>query len=182
MFRWFRAAPQISETAIAMVDPRAGDDVLFLGASIPKLAGETGATTGLNGRTVVVDPASDAAPRIEQAAREAGALVEFSQAPLDRLPFDADTFKVVVVPDVHLWPTDAWMPRLGDVMRVARPGARIILLAGRRQGRFARALRPSTPALPQERVLTALTRAGAIAARRLAESEGVQYFEARKAR
>jgi ubiquinone/menaquinone biosynthesis C-methylase UbiE len=182
MFRWFRAAPRIRETAIAMVDPRPGDDVLFVGATHPALAGETGAITGLNGRTVVVDAAPEAGTRIDEAARKAGALVEFSQASFARLPFDPVTFKVIVIPALETWPGEAWAPALAEAMRVARPGARIILLAGRRQGRLARALRPARPALAPDSVLTALTRAGAIAGRRLAESDGVQYFEARKPR
>jgi SAM-dependent methyltransferase len=182
MFRWFRAAPQIRETALAMVDPRPGEDVLFLGAANATLAGETGAITGLNGRTVVIDDAPAAAARIEHAARRAGALVESVTAPLTPLPFDAHTFGVIVAPDVDTWAPEAWTARLNEGLRVAKPGARLILIAGRRQGRLARKLRPRSTGLTQEAVLTALARAGATAARRLAESEGVQYFEARKPR
>jgi SAM-dependent methyltransferase len=182
IFRWstvFRPLPRIRQTALAMVDPRAGDAILFVGASDPALAGECGAVAGLNGRTVVAGDQAAAASRVETAAANAGALVEFITAPPDRLPFDAGTFGLIVVPDLERWPPDARLHRLTEVFRVAGPGARVILLVTHKRGLFS-TTSPHAPS--REDVLQLFTRIGAVAARQLADRDGVAYYEARKPR
>src|SRR6187549_281306 len=99
MFRWstmFRPFPNLRRTAVAMIDPRPGDAILFVGADDPALAGECGAVAGLNGRAVVVDANASMASRVEAAAVSAGALVEFTAAAPPTLPFATGTFAVVV--------------------------------------------------------------------------------------
>ena len=182
IFRWstvFRPLPRIRQTSLAMVDPRAGDAILFVGASDPALAGECGAVAGLNGRTVVVGDDATAAGRVETAAANAGALVEFMTAPADRLPFDAPTFGLIVVPDLERWPVEARVSRLTEAFRVAQPGARVILLVTHKRGLFS--AKPAN-APSREDVLHLFTRMGAVASRQLADTDGVAYYEARKPR
>ena len=183
MFRWstmFRPFPNLRKTAVAMIDPRPGDAVLFVGAADPALAGECGAVAGLNGRTVVVDANASMAGRVEAAAVNAGALVEFTAAPPPTLPFATGTFSVVVVPDLASWPDDQRQPRFTEVFRVAQPGARIVMLVARKRGVLWASTSPQGPT--RDQVLHLFTRAGAVAARELANTDGVAYYEGRKPR
>lgn len=183
IFRWsamFRPFPHLRKTAIAMIDPRPGDAILFVGAADPDLAGECGAVAGLNGRTVVTDANASVASRVEAAAGKAGALVEFTAAPSTSLPFDTGTFAVVVVPDFSNWPEDERQARFTEAYRVAQPGARIVLLVAQKRALLWSA--PAKDTSARDQVLHMFTRAGAVAARELANTDGVAYYEGRKPR
>ena len=183
MFRWstmFRPFPNLRRTAIAMIDPRPGDAILFVGGGDPALAGECGAVAGLNGRTVVVDANASLASRVEAAAVNAGALVEFTAAPSSTLPFATATFAVIVVPDLASWPEEQRQARFTEVFRVAQPGARIVMLVAHKRGRLWSSASAQSPA--RDQVLHLFTRAGAVAARELANTDGVAYYEGRKPR
>ncbi len=184
MVRWFRPGPSASATALAMIGPRPKDEVLFLGARDPSFAAETGAVTRLNGRTVVVGEDAAAAATTERAAGLAGALLEFVPAPFDRLPFDSASFDLVVAPELADWPAERRGPRLAEAVRVLRPGGRMVLMVGEaRRGFLGRVLaRRRRPVPASERVVELLTWSGVLAARRLAEENGVTYYEGRKAR
>jgi SAM-dependent methyltransferase len=163
-----------------MIGTRASDAVLFLGARDPSLAAENGTITRLNGRTVVVGQGAEAATRSEQAATKAGAILEFVDAPVTALPFEAEAFQIVVVQDLALGSADG-VSTLAEAVRVLKPGGRIMLIFGEPARGVLGSLNPP-PAPATEVVVTLLQRAGLIAARRLALTEGVAYFEARKAR
>jgi ubiquinone/menaquinone biosynthesis C-methylase UbiE len=183
MFRWstmFRPFPNLRKTAVAMIDPRPGDAILFVGAGDPALAGECGAVAGLNGRTVVVDANASMASRVEAAAVNAGALVEFTPATPPTLPFAPSTFAVVVVPDLASWPAEERQPRFAEIFRVAQPGARIVMLVMHKRGLMWSSASAQGPA--RDQVLHLYTRAGAVAARELANTDGVAYYEGRKPR
>ena len=183
MFRWstmFRPFPNLRKTAVAMIDPRPGDAILFVGGGDPPLAGECGAVAGLNGRTVVVDANASLAGRVEAAAVNAGALVEFTAAPPPTLPFATGTFSVVVVPDLADWPEEERQTRFTEVFRVAQPGARIVMLVTHKRGLPWSCASAQAPA--RDQVLHLFTRAGAVAARELANTDGVAYYEGRKPR
>lgn len=182
MFRWstmFRPFPNLRKTAVAMIDPRPGDDILFVGAGDPALAGECGAVAGLNGRTVVVDANASMASRVEAAAVNAGALVEFAEATPPTLPFATGTFAVVVVPDLASWAEEQRQPRFAEVFRVAQPGARIVMLVAHKRSFLWSS---ASARMPRDQVLHLFTRAGAVAARELANTDGVAYYEGRKPR
>lgn len=181
MFRWFRRAPALPDAALAMVGPRPSDEVLFLGAKDPSLAAETGAITRLNGRTVVVGQGADAGKRIDQAATQAGAILEFVDAPFTPLPFDAATFHIVVAPIAAEWWTE-YASSLAEAARVLRPGGRIVVIIGERSRGPFRVSPARPPALATDAVLALLKSSGFIAARQLAETDGVTYYEATKSR
>jgi ubiquinone/menaquinone biosynthesis C-methylase UbiE len=183
MFRWstmFRPFPNLRKTAVAMIDPRPGDAILFVGAGDPALAGECGAVAGLNGRTVVVDANASFSSRVEASAVNAGALVEFTAAPPPNLPFETGTFAVVVVPDLGSWPAEERQARFAEAFRVAQPGARIVMLVAQKRGLLWSSAAAGAPA--RDEVLHLFTRAGAVAGRELANTDGVAYYEGRKPR
>jgi ubiquinone/menaquinone biosynthesis C-methylase UbiE len=181
MFRWFRQAPAARETAVAMVDPRPGDELLVIGATDARLAAACAAVTGLNGRAVIVGRGAADKQSVEDAARAAGALVEFVDAPPTMLPLDSDTFTVVVIARLGAG-QDANAATVSEAMRVARPAGRIIAIAGQKRTGVLGAFSSPPERVAVETVIALLKAAGGVAARRLAEAEGVAYYEARKPR
>lgn len=171
-------------TGFAMVGARAGDHVVVLGAPAgadAALAAEIASTTGLNGRTLVIDVGPEARKRVESAAAKAGSLVEFEWAPVTMLPLDADLFDVAVI-SRQLVGLDG-RNRIAcceEALRVVKPRGRVIVIEGmRRPGLFG--LLPSRiPGLPADESQAALSAAGAMAVRVLADADGVLYLEGRK--
>lgn len=181
MFGWLKAGTSRPATWLAMIGPRAADAVLVLGAREPSIAAEIGTVTRLNGRTVVVDEGAGAAEATERAAEIAGALLEFVAAPADALPFDAATFHIVVTPELADWPAERRVQRLYEAVRVLQPGGRVVvMIGGPGRGLFGKFAR--RPSLDTDTVLNLLTRSGLLAGRRLAETDGIAFYEARKAR
>ena len=126
------------QTALAMIGAKAGSTVLIVGASNLELAGEVAAVTGLNGRTLVVDPDPGMAARAEQAGGRAGGLIEFLRAPLAMLPLDADTFDVAVLPGLAASTSGDRPPLIAEAFRVTRAGGRIVIVVQeKRPGLFA---------------------------------------------
>lgn len=182
MTPWFRPALPPHQTALAMIGARAGEQVVFLGAADATLAADVARVTGLNGRTVVADRTAAVRARVEQAAAKAGALVEFVEASITDMPFDGDTFDLCVAPGVAGWSNEERAHRLAEGFRVLRPGGRFVMIAGiKRQGVFG-ALPSRTPTAAPEIMIAFLMGTGAVAARLLADVEGVGYYEARKPR
>ncbi len=178
MFRWFRSAAPMRETAVAMVDPRPGNVLLVVGASNARLAAACAAVTGLNGRTVVVGRTGDDEKRTEAAAADTGALVEFLAAPSAMLPLDDELFDVIVIPDVGAATAEV----VAEAMRVAKPAGRIVGMSGQRRAGIFGALQKPAQAPVADAMLALLRAAGGVAVRKLASVDGVSYFEARKPR
>lgn len=177
MFKLFRSSQPEREAAVAMVGPRPGDSLLFLGAADLDLAGRAGAAAGLNGRTVVVDDAEGVAVRVDAAAGKHGALLEHVAAPAGQLPFDAETFDVTIVPDLVAWPADSRLPRLIEALRVTRQAGRLILVV-----LSPKSLLGSAPPIADDDVMMLFTRLGTVANRKLARVQRATYFEARRPR
>ncbi|GEM_PF-2643391 len=179
MLRQSKGRPE--QSAVAMLGIKGGDTVLVAGAGHPDLAGAIGAVTGLNGQTTVVDNAEGAAGRVTKAAADAGALLEFVQAPLAMLPMDGHTFDVVILP-IGLAALGAQAPLvLGEAIRVVRPGGRIAVCEPLpRPGLFR--LAQTKPLTDPKDVVARLTAAGLRAARYLGSLDDIAYFEAARAR
>jgi ubiquinone/menaquinone biosynthesis C-methylase UbiE len=179
--RWFREGPSPFQMPLAMIGVKAGDRVLVLGAQDGALAAEVARVTGLNGRTLVVDPDSDAAARLEARAADAGSLVEFERAPLAMLPLDAGSFDIVVmnsplgeVPHGHR------TIMFGEARRVLRSGGRVVSFErGPRPGLFGLIPRSAPPVLGREAMIALLEQTGFRAVRLLADRDGVAYYEGR---
>ena len=164
-----------------MVGARPGDAVIVFGSRNADLAAAVAVVTGLNGRTLVVDQDSSARARLETAARDAGALVDVTEAPVTAVPFESGTFDVAVV-DVRLASQSDTDRRatIGEAFRILRPAGRVIVIEGAtRSGFFGRG-RDKTPALAGEAVQALLKEAGGRAVRQLADVDGVAYFETRR--
>ncbi|NQW04180.1 MAG: methyltransferase domain-containing protein [Acidobacteria bacterium] len=183
MLKLFRGAKESpNQTAVSMVGARPGDSVLFCGADRPDIAGEVGAITGLNGQTTVTDRKDDAATRVAAAAATAGALVDFEDALLTRLPFDDGQWDAAVLVGGLSALGELADATLAEAVRVIRPGGRLILFDPVEQvGLFGRR-RSVAPPVPEESVRHRLGTVGLRGARLLAHADGVRYFEAVKPR
>ena len=167
------------QTALAMIGAKAGGAVLIVGASNLELAGEVAVVTGLNGRTLVVDPDPGVAAKAEAAGGRAGGLIEFQRAPLAMLPIDADTFDVVVLPGLTGSAAGDRPPVVAEAFRVARPGGRLVIVAQEKRAGVFGAF-GSSPTIEPAEAAALLTNTGARAVRHLGSQNGVGYYEGRK--
>jgi ubiquinone/menaquinone biosynthesis C-methylase UbiE len=179
MAGWFRKGLSPHHTALAMIGAKPGDRVLMLGAADPGLAAEVALVTGLNGSTTVCDPVATARANVEAAARDAGALVEFEDAPLTALPAADGSFDVAVLLGTAPPAGTHASAVCVEAMRVLRPGGRLIVIEGTKAGGFFRA-KPSVPRRPAPEILALLDEIGTRARRELADVDGVAYYEGRK--
>jgi SAM-dependent methyltransferase len=168
-----------------MIGVRAGDAVLAIGAGDAALVAEVARVTGLNGRVVVADPDATAAVRVERAAVDAGALLEFHHAPeadrFERADRElGDSFDLVLV-QRPLAPLDEPARRavIAGALSHARPGGRVMILLGARATGWLWASAPAGPTLTGGEAEALLVGAGALAARTLGTLEGITYVEAR---
>jgi ArsR family transcriptional regulator len=166
---------------MAMVGARPGQTVLMMGAADPGLAAAVAVVTGLNGRTVVADPSSEAEETVLAAAASEGTLVEFETGTLTRLPFDPGAFDIAVI--CQSLPRSDEQPArmITEAARLVREGGRIVVIEGARPQRVLGMSRaPARPSLSGITISDWLTAAGLRAARVLAESDGLTYVEASK--
>lgn len=114
---------------VKMAGIKMGDRLLVLGCGDPVLIARIAVKTGLTGRAVAVDDQEGRTAHAAEVATREGALIEPFTAPWGALPFDSDSFDVVVVRDV-LPGLDA-SRRAGcvaEARRVLRPGGRCLVI------------------------------------------------------
>jgi SAM-dependent methyltransferase len=179
----FRSGPSPHQTALAMVGVKPGKTAVVVGAGNGALAAELALITGLNGRTIIVDPRTDAEAMVEAAAARAGALVEFVAGPATAPPVEEACADVVVVNGV-LGPSGEDQPAVArEAVRLIRPGGRVVVLEERpRKSRFGlgRGRRPAV--ITGDAICNLLVDTGLRAVRVLAEANDVVYVEGVKAR
>jgi hypothetical protein len=177
----FRSGPPPHQTALAMVGAKAGSTVIFIGARDPALAAEIALVTGLNGRTLVVDPSGEKRSRIEAAAASAGALVDIETAPLTSLPLADGASDIAVITDLG----DASFGRdqiVREAARVVRSGGRVIVIQGKKTAGLRKlwAGAGGGDVIAADEILALLGAAGLRATRLLGSAEGTTYFEGTK--
>jgi ubiquinone/menaquinone biosynthesis C-methylase UbiE len=166
------------QTALAMIGAKASSSVLVVGASDLDLTGEVAVVTGLNGRTLVVDPDPAVAARAEEAGGKAG-LIEYLRAPLAMLPLDTDSFDVVVLPGLAASAPGDRSPVVAEAFRVTRAGGRVVIVAREKRAGVFGAF-GSVPTIDQADAIALLNAVGARAVRHLGSQNGVGYYEGRK--
>ena len=177
---WLRPGPSPHATGLAMIGARPGQQLLMVGAADPGLSAAIAGVTGLNGRTLVVDPAPGAQGAIERAAADAGTLVEFEPRPPAASPGQVE-FDIVVLSQTLGLSGQSPATQMAEASRALREGGRIIVIQRGKPGGILAAFRgEGTTALTGETIRDLLTSAGFRAARVLAHVAGMIYVEASK--
>lgn len=179
---WFKKGPSPHQTAVAMVGAKPGSIVVVLGAGDGGLAAELALVTGLNGQTVVVDPAAGTEATVMNAAAEAGALVDFKQGLLTELPAESGSVDVAVIQRQLAASGSARPAIVAEAIRVIRPGGRVVVIEGQEPKGFFGGRGSSAEALGGATVLALFDGSELRAARVLAESDGNAFVEAVKPR
>lgn len=175
---------EIDPLAVSMSGVKMGERLLQVGIDDPATAGLIAAKTGLSGSASHAVGTDDEAVKVNRGAKKAGVLIEVRVTPLDRLPYDAASFDVVVIHSVSGQLASAGDERvavLRDCLRVLRPGGRLIAIEhGTATG--LKAMLRSAPAAQGTYDAAggtpdALRRAGFGAVRDLGDREGLKFAE-----
>jgi ubiquinone/menaquinone biosynthesis C-methylase UbiE len=177
MFRWFRRST-LDPLSVSMAGAKLGDRVLFIGCSDPQMIAALATKVGLTGRACAIDSNADRVRDAERIALAEGALIEASVAPLDGVPFDSESFDLVVLRDLAGGrPVHEQAAIAHEAHRVLRPGGRSMIIDSMpRAGMFSA---KSASEASKEAVALAdlLKPQGFVAVRVLAEREGRCFVE-----
>jgi ubiquinone/menaquinone biosynthesis C-methylase UbiE len=180
---WFRKT-ESDPLAVTMAGVKLGDRVLAVGIGDVKLVAALAGKAGLTGRAAAVDADDERVQRHGAAIEREGALVEVTRAPWDMLPYDSQSFDVVVIRDVLMTMTrEERLRALGQVLRVLRDGGRVLVIEPMPpSGLAALVHRRTVDASYDERggAKGALEAAGFAGVRVLAEREGTRFVEGAK--
>ena len=161
-----------------------GERALQLGIGDPSLVGAIAAKVGLSGHAAIVVRDEREAAKARSAAEKAGALVEVQVQTTATLPYDNDSFDVVVLHAALGGPGSfedaASVVTAREARRVLRVGGRLVIVengAGPGGLSFLR----SKPQFPDSAPIVQVMRAeGFRAVRVLAEHEGYRFSEGLK--
>ena len=181
---WLRKTQPTDPLAVSMTGVKLGDRVLVIGTSDPVLIAQLAAKTGLTGTACAVDSDESRVQHARAAVEREGVLVEFTHAPLSMLPYDGDSFDIVVIRDVlpKLAP-DERVHCLRETRRVLRHGGRVLAIEPQPRGGIASLISRRT--MDEHYVKTggatrALEAERFVAVRVLAERDGLIFAEGAK--
>jgi SAM-dependent methyltransferase len=178
----FRRARGPADLAVDMVGVRLGERFLQAGVSNPKVFALLAGKTGLTGQACAVIDTAEAGRLLEAAAEREGVLVEVTVAGTGRWPYEDASFDVGVVDGNALLNADAAqrLDRLRDLVRVVRPGGRVLAVRSwpvGLAGRLGFARQRTAPSAEADVLVRALGDAGFRPVRLLAEREGLTFVE-----
>ncbi len=170
---------------------RMGERLLQLGVSDARLAAVLAAKVGLSGHAAIAVADEASAARAQEAASEAGVLIDVRVAPLEALPFPDASIDVVVVHGVAALETGARPSSpagaLRECHRTLRRGGRIIIVEpGAQQGALAqlggllRRQSHSSPPSSDHQIVDALEGVGFRPVRIVGELDGLRFIEGLK--
>jgi SAM-dependent methyltransferase len=170
----FLRKTRIEPLPVTMSAVRMGERVLQIGVDDPAVASAIAAKTGLSGSAAIVVTDERDAERAQTAMAHAGILVDVKVTPLASLPFENDSFDLVVV---HAG-RGASLDVLRESHRVVRHGGRVMTVEGGPASGLTAMFK--TPRPPESDVVGVLQTAGFRSARLLAEREGYRFAEGMK--
>ena len=176
--RLFRRGEDPRSFALAMVGVKMADRLLQLGAGDGSLAAALGSKVGLTGRACVLDEREEGLVRARAAAEREGVLLEYERHVYTALPFDVDSFDVVVLNGVlRDSPPEMRVALVTAVARVLRSGGRCLVVDRTRRGGFAGLFQSGLPADPSYQPEELLRAGGFKAVRTLGEGNGQRFVE-----
>jgi ubiquinone/menaquinone biosynthesis C-methylase UbiE len=174
---WLKRSAPADPLAVSMSGAKLGDRLLVIGCGDPALIAALASKSGLTGRACAVDASPDRVAEAARIAEREGALVETTTAPGWTLPFDGDSFDLVVIRDV---PANDRGNAVSESRRVLRPGGRCMIIDTTSRGGLGGLLaRRSTDDRQGESdaARRALEDAEFVAVRLLAERDGLLFVE-----
>jgi len=124
---FFRPGPGPYALVIAMTGARPGERLLEIGSGTPGMFGALAAkVAGLTGQAAAVAADPMAAAALQRGGAQAGALVDVQVASPAALPYDKETFDLIVL-DCTAMPIDKGAEWLPEAFRVLRVGGRLIV-------------------------------------------------------
>ena len=179
MFKWFKTST-LEPLSVSMAGAKLGDRVLIVGCGDPLLIAAVAAKSGLTGRTCAVDASAGVADEAGRVALREGALAETSRATLEALEFATASFDLVILRDV-LGRGEVSPPAIvAEAARVLRPGGRCLVIDTTARAGLAGIFSGQPAISPDTDPLAILGQQGFVAARVLAEREGLRFIEAVK--
>jgi ubiquinone/menaquinone biosynthesis C-methylase UbiE len=177
MFNWFKHSA-LDPLGVSMAGAKLGDRFLFIGCDDPSMIAGLAAKVGLTGRACAVDSDAKRAEEAERIALAEGALIEASAAALDALPFDPESFDLVVVRDLAKGRAkDAQAGIAREAHRVLRPGGRAMIIDSMPRGGMFAGKSTTEPSKEALALVDLLKAQGFVAVRALAEREGLRFVE-----
>jgi ubiquinone/menaquinone biosynthesis C-methylase UbiE len=174
---WLRKSQPVDSLAVSMSGVKLGDRLLVLGCSDPKLIAALALKVGLTGRACAVDTDAGRTAEAAQAIEREGALVETFTTLYSTLPFENDSFDLVVARDVLSAMSDDDRARTStQICRVLRAGGRCMVIDSTAKSGLGGLFGKQT-AGPAYDVPRTLATGGFVAVRTLAERGGLAFFE-----
>jgi SAM-dependent methyltransferase len=183
----FRRSGGKHALAVAMAGVTLGDRLLNIGCTDSSLLGALSAKVGLSGRACAIVPGEADAARARRGAEAAGVLLEIETGHLDRFPFEDAAFNVIVVDNQEGLLSSAQPERrvaiLQQAFRTLAPRGRLVIIERAPRAGLGALIRSANPAPTDPHyqssggAVAALRAEGFRAARRLADSNGLSFFE-----
>jgi ubiquinone/menaquinone biosynthesis C-methylase UbiE len=167
--------------AIAMSGVRMGERLLQIGMDTPAVTGLLAAKPGLSGESSMVVSDDATAVNARRAIERAGALVDIRVQGLEALPYDHQSFDLVVVHN-----RDGQLANLSDAQRskalqefrrVLRPGGRVVVIEKGTPSGLAALFQSRRAHGPEAATLKALESAGFRSVRPLGDRDGYSFVE-----
>jgi ubiquinone/menaquinone biosynthesis C-methylase UbiE len=179
--KWFRPTA-LDPLAVSMAGAKLGDRVLVVGCGDPRLIAALAAKAGLSGRACAVDESPDVANAAGRVALKEGALIETSSAAPDALPFEHESFDLVVLRDIGTRDRQSPAAVVQEAWRVLRPGGRCMVIDTLARGGVSALFGGPSGATASSatEVIEVLKGQGFVAVRTLAERDGLRFIEAVK--
>lgn len=164
---------------VAMTGVRMGERALQIGIDDSSLVGAIAAKVGLSGHAAIVVRNEREAAKAQSATEKAGALADVQVETGAALPFESDSFDVIVLHAANGVPPQA-ASTLREGHRILRTGGRFVIVEGG-PGEGALAFLRAKPRLPDSAtVVQSMSAVGFRATRLLAEHEGYRFSEGLK--